>query len=271
MSMNIVQSKRNLKRRVEGFFASEKDERQAASNFIEALSMHAHVYIFGGMIRDIGLFGHNGFSSDIDLVFHGSRHKLYQALESLNIPHFTENKFGGFRLTHSRMDYDIWSLEDTWAFREDVISLHNIDSLLHTTLMTWDAVIYDINAKKIITQPNYFQDLINRRLDLVLEKNPNEKGSVVKIIRTIYGKNAATLGGKLCAFLKNHLSCYSSTELIQYERANFDKNLITAARIDKLLILLEQWQKGEDIIINVQQKPKTIHYKCITEKGNVFP
>lgn len=69
---------------------------------------------------------------------------LYQTLKKLNVSSFPENKFGGFRLTHSRMDFDIWRLEDTWAFREDIISLHNIDSLLHTTLMTWDAVIYDI-------------------------------------------------------------------------------------------------------------------------------
>lgn len=265
MSMNTVTSTRNLKRMIEGFFASEKDECQAASTLIEALSGHAHLYIFGGMIRDIGLSGRKNVFSDIDLVFSGSRTELATALKGMGINNFVENKFGGYRLKHFQVEYDIWSLEDTWAFREEVISLQNINSLLHTTLMSWDAVIYDIKQKKIITHPNYLQDLINRRLDLVLEKNPNEKGSVVKIIRTIYGKDVITLGDKLCEFLQYHLTRYTYEELINYELAHFNSNIINRIRIEKLINVLAAWKSGEDIVINYHQKQKHLRQQHLAQ------
>lgn len=261
MSMNIVKSKRSLKRRIEGFFASERDERQAANTLIEALSRDARVYIFGGMIRDLGLYGRSGFHSDIDLVYLGSRHDLYNALTKLNVSCVSENKFGGYRLTHSRMDFDIWSVEDTWAFREDVISFESVDSLLNTTLMTWDAVIYDIKLRKIIAQPYYLQDLINGRLDLVLDKNPNQKGSLVKIIRTIYGKNVITLGDKLCKFLNGNLKYYSSKELMEYEFLHFNNNILSANRIERLMTALKSWQAGKDIVFNYHLKQKQLKSK----------
>ncbi|WP_455424858.1 hypothetical protein [Dryocola sp. LX212] len=247
---------------VEGFFASDKNERQAASTLLEELSRHAHLYIFGGMIRDIGLSGKKNVFSDIDLVFSGSREELAHALKHIGIETFFENKFGGYRLTHYEVEYDIWSLEDTWAFRENVISLNTIHSLLHTTLMTWDAVIYDVKEKKLITHPNYLQDLINRRLDLVLEQNPNEKGSIIKILRTIYAKDVVTLGSKLCDYLRCNLKRYNREELLEYELLHFGSNIMSHSRIEKLVATLQEYRGGEDVIINHYKRKKSLrpHY-----------
>ncbi|MEL4014671.1 hypothetical protein [Dryocola clanedunensis] len=245
---------------VQGFFASDKNERQAANTLLEALSRHAHLYIFGGMIRDIGLSGKKDDFSDIDLVFSGTREELVNALKYVGIDSFLENKFGGYRLKHFQVEYDIWSLEDTWAFREKLISLDTIHSLLHTPLMTWDAVIYDVKEKRLITPPNYLQDLINRRLDLVLEQNPNEKGSIIRILRTIYAKDVITLGSKLCDYLRCNLNRYNREELLDYELLHFGSNIMNHTRIEKLVNTLQECQEGEDIIIN--------HYK---RKQNLRP
>lgn len=121
------------------------------------------------------------------------------------------------------------------------------------------------SRKKNNHPPNYLQDLINRRLDIVLEKNPNEKGYVVKIIRTIYGKNVEILGGKLCEFLKINLPKYSSEILMSYEQTNFESNLISTMRIEKLIHLLEKSQQGEDISIINHKKNNTRHYKYFGE------
>lgn len=66
--------------------------------------------------------------------------------------------------------------------------------------MSWDSILYDVKKKHLISPDNYLHDLHHRRLELVLQKTPNEVGSVIKILRTIYNKRVQITGPQLTDF-----------------------------------------------------------------------
>lgn len=226
MSMNIVNSNGILRQRVKNYFTSDAASNKVASELMHSLAEHAHVYIFGGMIRDLGLYGTEGFSSDIDLVYEGSQQALRNTLSRIGITNPIENKFGGFRFHFSQHDFDIWCLEDTWAFKNKHISLKDVNSLLKTTLMSWDAIIYDFSKNEIIAEDNYLNNLVNRHLDLILPDTPNLVGSMVKILRTIYIKDVVSLGPKLCGFLHERMLESDIDDIIEYEQAHYEEQTI---------------------------------------------
>lgn len=80
------------------------------------------------------------------------------------------------------------------AFKNRIVEFKDTYSLLNTTLMSWDSILYDVKKKHLISPDNYLHDLHHRRLELVLQKTPNEVGSVIKILRTIYNKRVQIPG-----------------------------------------------------------------------------
>lgn len=243
MSMNVAKTRYALKQRVDNFFASGEEQR-AARALIDAVAAQHRAWIFGGMLRDIGLFGRDGFTSDIDIVFAGEREDLLHLLSHFHMEHFATNKLGGIRFRYRSLDFDIWCLSDTWAFKENIIPLDDVESLLHTTLMSWDAVLYDVHRGEILTPENYLHDLNNGYLELVLDATPNETGSVVKILRTIYNKRVKTLGPDLSKFLQKALLRYSYSALQHYELAHYDISSFNVTDYGCLLRCLQKTDVG---------------------------
>jgi hypothetical protein len=241
-----------LKRRIEDFFGY-RSERLAARELIVSLAGDSHAWIFGGMIRDIGLFGCKGFTSDIDVVIASDRETLQCCLRRFEITDYTINKLGGIRFSYKNIDIDIWCLSDTWAFTQNLIPLEDEYSLLKTTLMTWDAVLYGLHNRKLISPRNYLDDLMDRRLELVLDHTPNEIGSLIKVLRTIYGKQVVTLGPKLCAFLQSVMHNYTVETLCRYESGHYKSNLINGLKITKLQYMLDNNAPGCELQLKQHQ------------------
>lgn len=254
--MNIVKKPIHLKRRVRYFIDSERKDRKNVTAFLQALSRHSGLFIFGGMIRDIGLFGARGFNSDIDLVYDGSRSDLLQALTLHGVSDIRENKFGGFRLKQFEVDIDIWSIEETWAFKRNYINRDNVESLLSTTLMTWDAILYDMNRHQIIASADYLNDLKHGRLDLVLDKTPDEKSALIRILRTIYTKQVLWLGSHMNNFLLATLRKHHFDSLIKYEFEHYNTSTINELELEKLYSDLQKWDGIKDLGVNTH-----LHHK----------
>ncbi|EAA2244822.1 hypothetical protein J8O29_002402 [Salmonella enterica] len=249
-STNVVRDEDLLKRRIKYFIKSGRGGRQSETALINALSQHAHLYVFGGLIRDISLYTAHQFRSDIDLVFAGSKEHLQKVLYDYGLQKVIKNKFGGFRVKDFTVDIDIWSFEETWAFKHHFIIQKDIESLLNTTLMTWDSVLYDIQNNRLITKDSWLTDLHTGRLDLVLEQTPDVNGALIRILRTIYGKNVCIVGEKLCQFLISSLSKFSNQDLLRYELDRFGTSIITSTRLSKLREQLTNWSGIGDMRVN---------------------
>lgn len=208
--IDIAANNQAFKKRVVRFFDSQK--RADVIDFIKRLSDVGEVLVFGGLLRDIALFGAKDFNSDIDLVVDCSVGSL-AVFFSREIEEFHRNKFGGYRLEVGGWTVDVWPIRETWAFKNNYVSYTGRDSLLLTTITNWDAVAYSFKEKKIISSSSYLECLRLGELDIVLADNPNEAGVLMRVIRAVCDKHARILMPRVVKYLKQELPKWSADEI----------------------------------------------------------
>ncbi|MGZ4968595.1 MAG: hypothetical protein ACXV8O_02605 [Methylobacter sp.] len=156
--------------RIHRYLFKKNNARKNTYLFIQQLSKSLpETVVFGGMIRDFSLTSGRNFNSDIDLVSMADRESILSAIRCYNPVH---NKFGGFRFAVGRQLFDIWSYQDTWAFRERLVTPTSIEDLCSTTFFNMDAAYQPLKSKKIICSPKYIESLESQTLDINLEENP---------------------------------------------------------------------------------------------------
>lgn len=167
-------------------------------DFVNAALPDGDVYLFGGVLRDLAMYGRAGFSSDIDLVVEGDWTHLESYLVSKGA---IRNKFGGFRLTVAGWPVDIWNAEGTWAIRNELVKYDGIPSLTETTVTNWDAILMSWRTGQFVFRRRYFEQMAKRELDIVLEENPNPLGMAVRVLRHFCQKDAMCITTKAAQYL----------------------------------------------------------------------
>lgn len=193
-------------------------------NFITDAVPDGDVYLFGGVIRDLALSGRRGFNSDIDLVVEGNWSGFISYLDSLNA---YKNKFGGYRLFVDGWPVDIWSAKETWAIKQGYIEYKGVSSLLDTTVLNWDAILMNWRTKMFLHKPNYFEELNERYIDIVLEENPNPLGMLVRVFRHIIYKDAKILSDRVVRYLHRSSQIYSYDVVSDSENVSYGDRVIT--------------------------------------------
>lgn len=135
----------------------------------EVTSALPDTVIFGGMIREFALGNARGFVSDIDLVSSASQTEISLAVAKY---HAVRNKFGGFRFVIEKQRFDVWSLPDTWAFKNGFAFGSTFADLLTTSFFNVDGACYHVDRKKLLCLPEYDRWIQERVLDVNLLHNP---------------------------------------------------------------------------------------------------
>lgn len=209
--IDIAPSNQAFKKRVIRFFSSVK--RASVTNFIGDLSNAGEVLVFGGLLRDIALFGTKNFNSDIDLVVDCSSDRLRDFFMICE-HNFNQNKFGGYRLEVGGWSVDVWPIRETWAFNNAGIAYRGHDSLLLTTITNWDAVVFSFKEKKIISGPYYLDSLKMGELDIVLADNPNSASVLMRVIKAVCDKRAKILMPRMLGYLKEELPKWTANQVL---------------------------------------------------------
>lgn len=223
-SENITKDALVAKKRIQRFIEEVPHERKSISHFITELSKLGDVYIFGGLIRDICLFGISKFSSDIDIIIEPNNDEDLQ--QFLNSYRARRNKFDGYRLSNGRWKFDVWEMRKTWAFKDGHIKFTNKFALFDTTFFNWDAVLYSVNEGKLYSPDNYFRDLSNLSLEINLETTPNQLGSFVRTLRLLTLEDIST-GYVLTKYIVTKLELYTDEQLQEYEANSFNLLLLS--------------------------------------------
>ena len=184
------------------------------------------LYLFGGILRDLALYGAENFTSDIDLVVESDWIDVTRYLESRGA---TRNRFGGLRLLVDGRPIDIWNAQDTWAIREGFVAYRGIGSLTKTTILNWDAILLNWRTQQIVCDRNYFRQLGNGVLDVVLADNPNPLGAVVRAFRHMCLHEARVLTVSAARFLREAVNRYSQDAIVESEINSYGKSVIDPA------------------------------------------
>lgn len=184
------------------------------------------VYLFGGVLRDLALLGGRGFNSDIDVVVEGDWTSCTKYLEHLGA---RRNKFGGYRLEVASWKVDIWNAKETWAIRHGLVQYNGIASLTETTVLNWDAILMNWRTRAFVFRKDYLDDIRERRLDIVLEPNPDPAGMAVRVFRHLCLKEALSVTLRAITYLANCTASYSLKDLTDREVRSYGKSMINPA------------------------------------------
>jgi hypothetical protein len=193
--------RRLLRSRVEKFLTNEENNQSLASTLDEWRRRHWQPYLFGGVLRDLLVFGLRKKPRDVDIVVaNGSAEELRQALR-LHIKR--ENRFGGFQLQVNRWNLDVWPLGSTWAFAKNTDLEPNPENLPKTTFLNVEAIAVAIDEKGLvgdIFEYGFFEGIQSRTLQINLKDNPYPALAAVRALAT-----AKKLGFSLSAELAQYI------------------------------------------------------------------
>ncbi len=204
-------------------FASPSQDIRTFLNFINSAISNGDVYLFGGMLRDIAIFGKSGFYSDIDIVIEGDWDTLIPYFHSTKA---IKNKYGGYRLLVDKWPVDVWQAKETWAIKQGLVKYKDIFSLTDTTILNWDGILMNWRTKVFIHKKEYFEDINKRTLKVVLTENPNPIGTIVRVFRHLYHKDAAKITIPTIHFIVDATCKYSYHEIKKAELSSYGNSII---------------------------------------------
>lgn len=136
-----------------------------------------NLYIMGGFARELYNFSKTGKIEnvrDIDIVIDtmGNTNLFNNIIKKYN---YNINKFGGYKIIFNNLKIDVWEINNTWAFKENIIKYDRSNmgkDLQNTVFLNYDSIVYDVNNEKFYFE-QYMNCLSERILDIVLKDNPH--------------------------------------------------------------------------------------------------
>lgn len=163
------------------------------------LKQAGNLYLIGGVLREYRDWEAIRDLRDIDIIIDIRDRNIWEEILETYRP--KKNSFGGYKLECSALIVDIWSLEETWAYRERHIVCEPeeyVRNLPRTVFLNLDAIIYDFN-ENVWYDEKYQEAMDSRVIDVVLEKNPRILLNIVRamVLKKRYGMSFSDRLGKI--------------------------------------------------------------------------
>lgn len=221
-------------------------------------------HLFGGLLRDVLLYGPEARPRDIDLVL--AKNCIGEVCETLSHAVERRTRFGGVNLQLFGWHVDVWSLEQTWAFHEDPRLNVTFEDLPKTTFLNVDAVAMElpgphrtVSASQIIDQiieNGFFQAMNDRVVDLNFESNPYPELCVVRGSE-IAERLGFSLGPDLVAYIADHAPQTEKgiQDLIEVQRSHYGAVRLAEERLRRQLQRVRAHHRHLDQTVLSLQSP----------------
>lgn len=143
--------------------------RLRAQNLIQVLENKGNAILFGGSVREYFDHGFTKIPRDFDIVI-DHEVNIESVLEQHKIP-YKRNRFGGYKINVDRLIFDIWHVDQTWAFKENKVDYKELKDLNETVFFNIDAIFYNLTTQELVDK-SYSTALETKKLDIVLKDNP---------------------------------------------------------------------------------------------------
>lgn len=181
----------DIKSNFENYFRALLREEIILRNLIFEIFVYGTAYVVGGFFRD---FLNNQKSRDVDIIvdIKNKNIRLLDVIKALNYP-FETNRHGGVKLKLNRITVDLWSLENNWAFKEQLVKLNEEDklnSIAKGCFFNYDSLV--INLHDFSYNLRYYSEFKNKKILDILQTSPPYKNlnptTEANIIRAIFIK-----------------------------------------------------------------------------------
>jgi hypothetical protein len=231
--MSVAADNDILKRRVDDYLW--RDESMPLVRLRELLDSHFKVFrriaIIGGLVRDLARKGAAGFRSDIDLVIDAPQEEVAALAFRLKA---RANRFGGYAYSHPNWKLDFWALETTWAATSGYVRVKELGDLTRCTFFDWDAILYDLRSRKIISRIGYLETLRRNEIEINLLPTPSIHGNLLRSVRRLLLWNLEA-GPLLKDFIVEHLDAETFRTIAKTEQSIYPNPVLrTFENVDAL-------------------------------------
>jgi hypothetical protein len=155
----------------------------SADSLINQLQQCGEVLLFGGAVREYNDTRFNSMPRDFDLVINKGDNNinLEDILKNFS---YKKNRFDGYKLQVDSLEFDIWELEKTWAFKENKVQCSQEEysyKLQDTVFLNIDSVVYNLTTKELYNK-KYKEAMKNKELDVILEENPYKELNIMRAL-----------------------------------------------------------------------------------------
>ena len=143
-----------------------------AAEIFKKIELAGNIILIGGVLREF--LDHNKIQNlrDIDIIVDVKNETQWTSvIENYSL---RTNRFGGHKILCQDLLVDVWRIEKTWAFRENIISCSPNDYirlLPDTVFLNLDSIVYDWTSEEWHHE-KYLEGMRSGVIDVVLEKNP---------------------------------------------------------------------------------------------------
>lgn len=198
------------------------------------------VYIVGGLVRDLLVFGSDAeVSRDIDVVVTiRDREGFERAIEGTE---FIINRFGGYKFYVGDSVMDMWELDKTFGIREgEDVSVSDFIECMH---LTTDRMAYDYGRDELYVDEleTYFE----KREIALLHSIDFVDGNIEIVVRDLmrcyyyslkYGLTFSANVGKLTSLVLERLTYGEFLEgLLAYQRKHFGEIRVSEAELSGII------------------------------------
>ena len=181
--------------------------------------------LFGGLMYRLLAHGFNYKPRDVDIVLDGVSTEDLQRVFA-KYPH-KWTRFGGIRVQWRGWTFDLWPLDDTWAFREKIINPKDnltcgFDRLPESTFLDIEAVAVeltnDLRRVHQVYEHGIFNAIQTRQVDINLEINSAPEQAVVRSL-ILACQLQYTLGPKLINYIASFAKDKADGRLLRIQRS----------------------------------------------------
>jgi hypothetical protein len=196
--------------------------------------------LFGGLIRDLMVFGIRRYPRDVDVVL--SNATTDQLLNEDSFQDFKLNRFGGVHVNINRWSFDVWPLDKTWRFTVDDSLIATPANLPRTTFLDVEAIAVTLNGPHRIGRiysVGFFQAIKKQCIDINYEENPFPSLCAVRSIIIAWKLNYR-LSRKLACYFVDVVAEQGAPELVFAQDRHYQKVLLRESDISDLKNYFEQ-------------------------------
>lgn len=197
-----------------------------------------NAYIFGGLLRDLMIGRLKSQPRDIDIVIGQTSADCVATTFSRYLKRRT--RFGGLHLNNEGWLFDVWPLEETWAFRSGLGLTADFSELPKTTFLNVEAVAIELSSRpgktRCVYSSGFFEGIANREVDINLEENPFPALCVVRSLITA-ARLQFSISSRLAKYIESAMQEIAIEELIEVQRHHYGSVKCSSEQ-------LRMWQKA---------------------------
>ena len=212
---------RLLRSRLSRFLTEPAPWKENLREIVEALKRTKwDAVVFGGVLRDLALYGPSERPRDVDIVVNCSSYELSTWLSAFPSQ---RTRFGGFRVRLHKWNFDIWTLRETWAFTASDME-PTFENLPKTTFFNIEGVAAQLNTaprqKRAVYSFGFADAISSKILDINFEPNPFPQLCIVRGLLTAV-RHRLVLSSRLARYMADHANRTEIAEIVQVQSRHY--------------------------------------------------